>query len=83
MENFYITFGPDHLKNFDLPSDIRRNAFAVKVEATDMYVARAQVIQTSINTNFCTSYDQNDWDERLSGMGFKTLTLEELLKLEK
>lgn len=77
MKKFYITFGSEHLKDFNLPSHIRRAALAIEVEAATEWEARQKIIDTCIRTNFCTSYTEEDID-RLISRGFYVMDLKKL-----
>ena len=77
MNKFYITFGSEHLKEFNLPSNIRRTALAIEIEADNEMEARLKIVETCIGTKFCTSYTEDDID-RLLSFNFYIMDLEEL-----
>jgi hypothetical protein len=83
MKKYYISFGSGQLKQFQLPTTINKSLLLVEVEAETENEARNIIINnTSIGTNFCTSYTEEYKNSHLLGDGFIIIQLFDLLKLE-
>ena len=77
----YITFGSDHLKNFD----IKPEKVMLYIEGVyDENELRKQIFNTpSIGKYFSTSYPKEEWDTMQAKWNWEPIELKELLKLKK
>lgn len=77
---YYFSFGSGQLTNFDLP--VRPDKLLIKVFAEDEMKARAQIFNSSIGENFCTSYNENGGLDLMEEYQMLVLSLDYVLALE-
>ncbi len=79
MNKYIITFGGNHLRDFNVDSLLTM----VVIEAKDENLARAEVFNSKIGAKFCTSYPYSKAEYLKEQYGLVEITLKELLSRER